>query len=405
MNIFFVGNGFDLHHKFPTGYINFMHVMQLLVESKDEEYSTVGSVLGSKLLHEKDAFVKECYDRHVNIYGLTELSPNIVKDLVERAKDNMWFNYFSNCITEDINWIDFEKEIIRVLIAFENFFDYGNNLKLIKDRVEFNFSSFPVNVVDRHILSQFDFFFEEAEPKWAGETRMMDIKKKYIKEEVAGAKSYELVKEEIVSDLYLNLREFADILRDYLLWFVDNPANRYLEFGIKPIFQGMPTPNRVYSFNYTNIFEYLYENPMVDHIHGNTATNIVLGINPDEKDEGYNIDTTFLQFKKYFQRVFFKTDDSFLSNMADKKIFRIDRDDHLWVIGHSLDSTDEDVIKQIFESANKITILYHKESVVKDYITHLVEIYGKESLDRLREEKGLTFMKQAEIYWKYPGSN
>ena len=141
---------------------------------------------------------------------------------------------------------------------------------------------------------------------------------------------------------------------------------------------------------------------MVDHIHGNTNSHIVLGINPDEKDEVYSIDTTFLQFKKYFQRVFFKTDVAFLQNMMYQKRTPRSLDNHVWVIGHSLDSTDEDVIKQVFDSAKKITVLYHEEDKVKDYITHLVEIYGKQGLDSLREEKNLMFMPQAEIDWEYP---
>lgn len=58
------------------------------------------------------------------------------------------------------------------------------------------------------------------------------------------------------------------------------------------------------------------------------------------------------------------------------------------------------MIKQIFDSAKEITVLYHEEGKVKDYITHLVELYGKEGLDCLREEKNLIFMPQANVEWK-----
>ena len=156
-------------------------------------------------------------------------------------------------------------------------------------------------------------------------------------------------------------------------------------------------PNRVYSFNYTNTVEILYGNCMVDHIHGNTMSNIVLGINPDEKDKLDNINTTFLQFKKYFQRTFFNTDMDFLKDMVFKEGLS---EDNVVVIGHSLDKTDEDVIKQIFQRAKRITVLYHKEQVVKDQIRNLVEIYGKEGLDKLREEKGLVFLPQSHIEWR-----
>ena len=56
----------------------------------------------------------------------------------------------------------------------------------------------------------------------------------------------------------------------------------------------------------------------------------------------------------------------------------------LYVIGHSLDSTDEDVIRQVFESAKTIRILYHNETSIKNQIKNLVEIYGKEGPDVLQ---------------------
>ena len=69
-----------------------------------------------------------------------------------------------------------------------------------------------------------------------------------------------------------------------------------------------PEMNKVFSFNYTNTIETLYASEeKVYHIHGNINDNIVLGVNPDKHDEIENIDTLFIQFKKYFQRVFYKT--------------------------------------------------------------------------------------------------
>ena len=76
-------------------------------------------------------------------------------------------------------------------------------------------------------------------------------------------------------------------------------------------------------------------------------------------------------------------------------------DTKLFVIGHSLDSTDEDIVWQIFDSAKSIIILYHDETSVKNQIKNLVEMYGKEGLDRLREEKNLQFVPQGEIRWEY----
>ena len=58
MNVFLLGNGFDLHHKFPTGYLNFLNTLSFLVENYDDSINTVGQVFGNQELQKKDAFIK-----------------------------------------------------------------------------------------------------------------------------------------------------------------------------------------------------------------------------------------------------------------------------------------------------------------------------------------------------------
>lgn len=399
MNVFLVGNGFDLHHCFPTRYIDFLQTVQFLINYYDASYATVGDVFGASALHVENSFIHSCYEKHSQVYNSTKLQSEMVYNIINRAKENMWFKYLSKCVTEDIRWIDFEKEIQRVLVAFNSFFDYEGKLSLLNNKVTFNFSEFPDDVEDRYILSQFNFFFSELTAEWTGRSRIMYVDNAYIIEKVVGSHSYHIAEEDIISYLYSSLCDLADILREYLLYFVDSPSTTMTNLDIRPHFVGLPTPNRVYSFNYTNSFELLYENNMIDHIHGNTNTDIVLGINPDEYDMAGNTDTTFLQFKKYFQRIFLKTDESFLQQMISFRRLPRANNSQLYVIGHSLDSTDEDVIKQIFDSAKSITILYHSETSVKSQIRNLVEMYGKEGLDNLREQKNLKFVPQPEIQW------
>ena len=54
-----------------------------------------------------------------------------------------------------------------------------------------------------------------------------------------------------------------------------------------------------------------------------------------------------------------------------------------------MDITDKDIIQLVFESANKIYVLYHSDISAKSQIRNLVEIYGKQGLDRLRAEKDM----------------
>lgn len=61
------------------------------------------------------------------------------------------------------------------------------------------------------------------------------------------------------------------------------------------------------------------------------------------------------------------------------------------VAGHSLDKTDEDIIKQVFNLADKIVILCHNDQAIGKYIKNLITIYGKKEFDNLRSKTDLEF--------------
>ena len=93
MNIFLVGNGFDLHHKFPTRYIDFLHTMGFLIQNKEETYTTIGKIFGNEDLQQTNSFIQECYEQHQHIYNSTALDNNKIQKLISTANNNMWFKY------------------------------------------------------------------------------------------------------------------------------------------------------------------------------------------------------------------------------------------------------------------------------------------------------------------------
>ena len=122
-------------------------------------------------------------------------------------------------------------------------------------------------------------------------------------------------------------------------------------------------------------------------------------------DEVEDMDTSFIRFKKYFQRVFHKTDISYLKAInqlieSQQMTPHYAKERNVYVIGHSLDETDKDIIQEIFGLATKIKIFYHKDEVVGDYISNLVKIYGKASFDSLRTTKDIEFVSHepSELY-------
>ena len=69
-----------------------------------------------------------------------------------------------------------------------------------------------------------------------------------------------------------------------------------------------------------------------------------------------------------------------------------DSDVHLLVMGHSLDVTDEDIIRDLFDLASEITVIYHSESSKSSLIRNLINIFGKEKFDQIRDEQRLEFL-------------
>ena len=64
----------------------------------------------------------------------------------------------------------------------------------------------------------------------------------------------------------------------------------------------------------------------------------------------------------------------------------------LFSMGHSLDSTDQDIIAELFRNAKEIVILYHNDNAKKSYITNLIRMFGKDEFDALKKDKQLTFV-------------
>ena len=162
----------------------------------------------------------------------------------------------------------------------------------------------------------------------------------------------------------------------------------------------------VVTFNYTNTFERLYQYEKVFHIHGNVNKSIVLGINPDKADETENIDTSFLRFKKYYQRTILESDVEYIKWLIEYQtdptaIGRSVDTISLLVMGHSLDVTDKDIIEELFGIADDITVLFHNEEAKASMIANLISIFGQKKFFELRKEKSLLFLSQADDFSEY----
>lgn len=161
MNIFLLGNGYDLHHTFPTRYIDFLNVVGFIIEKEGTTFSTIGEVFSNPQLQEKNKFIKDAYEKHSRIYDGIVLDKEQLCQMLELAKKNSWFKYFDETCNRELGWIDFEKEIAFVISSFEMLFQESRDAFLYEDGLKFDVKRHPVNGRANFVIRKFDFFMRE----------------------------------------------------------------------------------------------------------------------------------------------------------------------------------------------------------------------------------------------------
>ena len=77
---------------------------------------------------------------------------------------------------------------------------------------------------------------------------------------------------------------------------------------------------------------------------------------------------------------------------------------NLSILGHSLDDTDKDSLKELFEVSNEIIIYYHDKAKVPVFVRNLIRHFGKTKFDELRYNKKLRFVSQDDLIGPKPDS-
>ena len=277
----------------------------------------------------------------------------------------------------------------------ESYENSGISVSKINIKTKFGEEKFNKALGVGYIIKNFDFFYYQTHQRenimGIVAPEQYSIKDDFITEYPLGSKIKVVNKDKIIKQLSNHLVELAKALKIYLKLFVENifditTAAEYMEKNKVFLHNDV-----VVTLNYTNTFEKLYLDSEVFHLHGSVETDIVLGVNADICDDLKTVDTSFIAFKKYYQRILKETDYKYI-RWYDDQLSASDMDNHLLVMGHSLDITDKDIISDLFNIASKITILYHNESAKASYITNLVKIFGKSGLDGFREQSKLSFL-------------
>lgn len=386
MNVLLLGNGFDLYHYLPTKYINFMHTMKFLIEADDLIiYKTVGHVFGSSKLRAMDSFISDCYENNRRAFDVVKIDQETLISMVNNAKQNSWYLFFCNRCTEDIGWVDFEKEIEYVV----NIFD-----KLTEDYKKDHILENSMLADEENTL----LFFKDIVSKVTGIGGGVAFTNESTYEAVPGTTVRYIEREKVARLLLRSLNEFIDIFTKYLVAFIENPIAKKQDMIIKSTMNMFVTTNVVASYNYTHTYEYLYDaSQFVTHIHGELPNRVVLGINSDYRDIMGSVDTTFVAFKKYFQRVKMNIDQDYIRAIDYLRTGNKDSDKTLIIVGHSIDTSDADTLKEFIETASRVLVYYHCDSALGTYIANLIRLFGKNQFDEMRRFDKLHFMKLPQL--------
>ncbi len=128
-NVLIIGNGFDLYHKLPTRYTDFLFLVknwEMFYTLYTEQLVKTSEVKGGTG-HEqfnvsvdeygkltKDAL--EDFANHASCFDNESMS--ILGDIISR---NVWIKYFIETGYSSEGWIDFEAEIEKLLVLIEEF--------------------------------------------------------------------------------------------------------------------------------------------------------------------------------------------------------------------------------------------------------------------------------------------
>lgn len=386
MNILIIGNGFDLAHQLPTKYTDFLNFMKFInrIENfhgtfkeftKDNDKYKF-SELNVDIQKYISGVIEDNSNKNVDIVNIWDKRKSAddksdrvkhIERMIELSSKNIWFEWFQEQLNVHPNWVDFESEISRVVQEVEKL------IPLIPLKIE-KIARMPSY---QRLINKIIF---------AGKASDKDITLAEI----------ETKKGKMLTDLNNLIRCFEIYLEDL----VKNIDISQLSLDIYNL-----NIDKILSFNYTNTYQKLYD-PNVEcaHIHGKAdinndtkSNNMVLGIDDYLKGEEKFTNTNFIEFKKYYQRLIKGTNCDYKKWIDEINQTKSFTKHNVYIFGHSLASTDRDVLLDFIENEKTIiTIYYNNSNQYSDQICNLVHLIGPDKLNEWvhQAKPKIKFVKQ-----------
>lgn len=403
--LYVLGNGFDLAHSLPTRFVDFFFFLEALAA-----YSRIGEV-GIRGVKIGSIYPNQpMYDDLLFSLVARECPPYLARiirtlHLDDSTRENFWHCYFRDNLQQNTNttWIDFETSIYKLISRLVGIKDSSHYLKDIERQRNGPPFTFPRE------LSSLASLVASAGREGLN-THFPSLKK------------------ETVRFLYEELLRYSFSFELYLQFYVLHLAKQRRVYDpIKKIFDkhnSLFVPENqtaVLSFNYTNTLSLIYQDVKtaptenkIFYIHGKVrdiedltnhmddpdfqlSTPLILGYHNTNTDPDLD-SKPFMWFEKFYQRILNgarkPTTEKTIYDWIESLDQDVYEDPHLNVIiyGHSLDSSDADLINTIFSVATHVDIYYHDVTALPDLITNLATTLGKEKLEEDVNAKKIDFI-------------
>lgn len=373
MNILVIGNGFDLAHGLPTGYRDFIDFMKDFKKTYRDKVFVDMPCLSSPPAR----FIEY-------IENMITQNREIADELNELSRNNLWLKYFDK-VTLKEGWIDFESEISKVVQVMDE-------LRILKN--EINKKGYGKSVeLQEYQTDTLKNVFGKTIKTLRGNYPIEEDKKK----------------------LLIDLNKITRCLEIYLSCFINKKDIEILLPDIQDI-----KFDKVLSFNYTNTFKRIYDlnqehSIEYDYIHGKAeiekninTCNLVLGIDEYLSDSDKDNDNEFIQFKKFYQRIYKRTGNIYINWVAgiEETMGGMDmyaEKINIYILGHSLDVTDKDILYKLITAKNAKTIIFHhNQEALGNQIANLVKVIGQNELIKRVHGKDATiiFKEQQDLISK-----
>lgn len=425
--IILIGNGFDLAHDLPTGYVDFInhywedfgyHALNGYTRWQLEQYGTANikpfadNFANLQIIDRKSTNIKKlpvCDNGQNEYNGLCKFINDYNQaerftDTIKLKFNNLLFAHISTqCSLE--NWVDIENEYYQLLSKtyydkqseYETAEDLNADLNVIKEKL----SEYLGKIQDEKITDE---LYNDRIKKIIFElVNLQDIS-------MGGQDLFWKDFSTQISQLAGGMcaAEIEDEMTEHPEYEVMNTPEQAFRAVMKDkLSKGQLTdfllPNRtlLLNFNYTNTAEKLYAksddiNCELIHIHGelNNPDNPIIFGYGDEMNEDYKkiVDLNNNGYLENIKSIRYLETDNYrkLLSFIDSAPFQI------YIMGHSCGNSDRTLLNTLFEHKNCVSIkpyYYQKEDGTDNYIDIIQNIS--------RDFKDMTLMRDRVVNKKY----